>query len=130
MRLVLRLIVCWAVVGAAAAHAGSASAAISDVPRPPSGTYACLDATSVVLPAGRGTFSAGRVVETGQVFVPYAIAYSLSIDGELSILQTVTKSKIPAGASTCTVMSPYLDEVGNVIGQFVYSVSGVVQTKS
>jgi len=128
--MVLRVIVLFVVLGAAAIPSGSAAASTVDVIRPPSGTYTCPDGTSVVLPLGRGTFSAGRVVETGQVFVPSQITYSLRIGGEVSIVQTVTKSKMASEASTtCTTTSNQVDQDGYVIGEFHYSVTGVVQTK-
>lgn len=130
MRMVLRVIVLFVVLGAPAIHSGSAAASTVDVIRPPSGTYSCPDGTSVVLPAGRGTFSAGRVVETGQVFVPSQITYTLSIGGEVSIAQSVTKSKLASEASTtCTTARDQVDEGGNTIGVFHYSVTGVVQSK-
>ena len=128
-RLVRVLLTCIGFAAVALAMPQAAAAASVEGIKPSGGVYDCGD-VSLQLPVGKGTFSAGRVVETGQTFVPQSFTKTLTVDGDEQpmLLQSVTKAAVSAESVTCTATTPQVDEGGFVIGTFTYTVTGTVKS--
>ena len=130
MRLLLRFVALLVapVLGTVVA-AGPSVASSVDVPAPADGLYSCPGGMDVVLPDGKGTWAPGRVVDTGQLFRPYAFSYSIAVgDEEPSLTLSTSRNSASKDGITCTATRHQLDEGGFVIGTLTYTVTGIVHT--
>lgn len=93
------------------------------MPRSGTGSYTCPDDTVVLVGSDR-SWSPLRVAGSSRKSLPTEYTYQLlDSDGAVTVTRT-TQGWWSSPAVTCRTESPQVDELGNPIGTFIWTVTG------